>query len=125
MSLPLFSARAVTCQLAEAWHPDSPDKPGQLCSHLWPRPKSSTPACHGCWDIQGSEFLISELSGHWIQFSRDSNVWVLINLKHCFCCFLFFYPHPLKHCFMLFCCIEKLVLKLESFCPMSGSHLTL
>lgn len=80
--------------------PDSPGKPGQLSSLPCPRPKSITPTCHGCCDIQGSEFLISEHSGHWIQFSR-----VLIILKHCF---------------MLFCCIEKLVLKLESFCPMSG-----
>lgn len=30
-------------------------------------------SCHGCFDSQGSEFFISELSGHW-HFSRDSNV---------------------------------------------------
>lgn len=63
-------------------------------------------ACHGCFDSQGSKFLISELSGHWIQFSRDSNVfWVWTMLEYRF---------------MVFCFTEKLALELESFCPMSN-----
>lgn len=41
-------------------------------------------ACHGYCDSQGSEFLTSNLPGHWIQFSRNSNVfWVWVTLKYC------------------------------------------
>lgn len=38
--------------------------------------------CHGCSDDWGSEF-ISELSGYWVQFGRDSNViwkWIILKL---------------------------------------------
>lgn len=57
--------------------------------------------CYGYFDSQVSNFL----SGHWIQFSRDTNVFQVWTV--------------LKYCFIMFC-IEKLALELESFCPVSS-----
>ena len=34
---------------------------------------TNTPFC-GCFDVLGSEFLITEILGHWIQLNRDSDV---------------------------------------------------
>lgn len=45
------------------------------------QPAASHPCCYGCFYGWGSGFT-SELSGHWIPFSRSSEVfWVWITLK--------------------------------------------
>lgn len=76
-----------------------------LFSLTIPAPASCQPPqlmfCHRYFDGPGSEF-ISELSGHWIQCRKDSNIlWVWVMLKLCYFIFLLFYF------------IENLVLKLS------------
>lgn len=54
-----------------------------LC-HRWLLATTTT-ASHGCFDGQGSENLTSELSSHWIKFSRDSTVfrvWIILKLLY-------------------------------------------